>query len=90
VSMDLEEFEELRREVEEAKTQADRGTGALEQLKARLKETFRCASLEQAKALRARLKKKLRRAERDYQKELKRFKAEYQERMDGETHETEE
>lgn len=58
----------LKREVEEAKANADRAQGALDELMDRLKQEFDCDSLKDAKALLADLQEKEEQAESAYLK----------------------
>jgi len=53
-----EEYRRLKKEVEEAKAEADRAQGALDQLLTRLKEEFGCKDLKEAKALLTQLRLK--------------------------------
>lgn len=58
MSITEEQYRKLKREVEEAKSEADRAKGALEHLMKRLKEEFKCDTLKEAKALLAELEGK--------------------------------
>ena len=45
-----DQYRRLKREVEEAKAEADRARGSLDQLMKRLKDEFGCETLKEAKA----------------------------------------
>ena len=49
--MDIERFTKLKKQVEHASREQAKTEGALEQLKARLKEEFGCSSLKKADQL---------------------------------------
>jgi predicted transcriptional regulator len=72
-----EEFEKLKQEVEQARTEAERAQGARDQLMARLKNEFDCDSLEDAKVKLADLKKKKEVAEKLFEKQLRQYKAKW-------------
>jgi len=76
--MNEDQFKRLRKEVEDARTEADRAQGALDQLMSRLKEEFDCSDLKSAKKLLEELRAKKERAAaafdkaaRDYEKKWK-------------------
>lgn len=68
--MNEDQFRRLKREVEEAKAEADRAQGALDQIMARLKEEFDCTDLKSAKKLLAELSAKRDRAEASFNKAM--------------------
>jgi hypothetical protein len=79
--IDLKRFAKIKQQAEEAKSEADRARGALEQLMARLKKEFGCTTLKQAKRL---LRKKI--EERDYaealfNEALRAFESEYKDAL---------
>lgn len=65
-----EQYRKLKREVEQAKSDADRAQGSLDQLLARLKEEFNCKNLEEAKSLLRRLGKEAEDAKREFERHL--------------------
>lgn len=71
-----EKYRKLKQQVEEAKGEADRAQGALDQLLARLKEEFDCSNLKEAKAKLAELESKKKKAESVFEKVL----ADYEEK----------
>lgn len=77
MSIDLERFSQLKREVEKKRKEADHAEGKLSQLKADLKKEFDCTSLKQADTLLTKLKKELEQEEQEYEAKL----AQFEERM---------
>jgi len=72
-----EEYEELKQEVEAAKSKAARAAGALEQSKKKLKEDFDCNSLGEAKKLLATTEASLEKASEEYRKLEKAYRAKW-------------
>lgn len=69
--MNEDQYRKLKREVEQAKAEAERAQGALEQLMRRLGEEFECEDLKEAKRLLMDLQEKKEKAERAFDKALK-------------------
>lgn len=69
--MNEDQYRRLKREVEQAKAEAERAQGALEQLMKRLKEEFECEDIKSAKKLLAELQEKKEKAERAFDRALK-------------------
>ena len=69
-----ESYRKLKREVDEAKTDADRAKGALDQLMTQLKNEFQCESLKEAKALLEELQEKRDKAQKKFDAALKDYK----------------
>jgi len=63
-------YRRLKREVEDAKTEADRAKGALTQLMKQLKEEFDCDDLKAAKAMLADLEAKRDKAQKKFEHSL--------------------
>ena len=68
-----ESYKRLKREVEEAKSEASRAQGALDQLLTRLKEEFECDTLEAAKKALAELGRKKEEAQEKFEKAMKSY-----------------
>lgn len=64
------EFKTLKQEVEDAKGEAERAKGALDQLMSQLKSEFECEDLKQAKTLLDTLTAKKEKAEREFEREM--------------------
>lgn len=64
-------YRQLKQQVEEAKSEADKAKGALEQLMSQLKSEFDCEDLKEAKVLLGKLQTKRDRAQEDFEKEMK-------------------
>lgn len=64
------EFKTLKQEVEDAKGEAERAKGALDQLMSQLKSEFECEDLKQAKTLLDTLTVKKEKAEREFEREM--------------------
>lgn len=71
------QFKELKREVENAKTEADRAQGALSQLVATLKNEFGCKTPGEAKEKLAQLRKEADTAEQEFETALKTYRKEF-------------
>ncbi len=65
-----DQFRRLKREVEVAKSEADRAQGALEQLMQRLKSEYGCDTLKQAKQKLTELQQELEKAKKEFEKEM--------------------
>lgn len=67
------EYRRLKQEVEDAKSEANKAKGALEQLMSQLKEDFDCDDLKSAKRLLEELKTKRDKAQKDFEKEMQTY-----------------
>jgi predicted nucleic acid-binding Zn-ribbon protein len=65
-----DQYRRLKREVDEAKTEADRASGALKQLMKQLKEEFDCEDVKTAKALLAELEEKRDKVQKRFERSL--------------------
>jgi len=72
-----EQYRKLKRDVEEAKSEADRAEGALAQLLKRLEEEFHCDNLKEAKAMLTDLSNKEERAQTIFEKSLKDYETKW-------------
>lgn len=72
----LSELAELKKEAEQARREADKAAGALEQLHQRLQDDFGCASVDEARKELVRLEKEEKALLRQYEK----LRQEYTER----------
>lgn len=77
--IDLEEFQDLKKKAERAKSEADRAEGALEQQMAKLKADFECDSVEQAEEVLSKLKREEKEIEADYEEKLVELRAKWPE-----------
>jgi len=68
-----ETYRKLKREVEDAKSESDKAKGALNQLMANLKVTFKCDTLKEAKDKLADLEEKKDKAQKAFDKALKEY-----------------
>ena len=78
---DLRRYERLKREVDEAQSEADRAVGAREQALRTLCEEFKCDSLAEARERRKKLEAQLKDAEVDYDGALDEFEREFADRL---------
>ena len=69
--MNEEDYRKLKRDVENARAEAERAKGAYDQLLAQLKEEYQCNSVEEAQALFRELVAKKDKAEKAFEKALK-------------------
>lgn len=69
-SITEDSYRRLKREVDEAKTEADRAKGALTQLMKQLKEEFECEDVKEAKTLLAELEEKRDKAQKRFERSL--------------------
>lgn len=69
-----EEFEKLKRQVEDAKAEADRAQGAYDQLMERLKKEFNCKTLEEAKILLVKIQRQREEAGKVFQTKMDDYK----------------
>lgn len=65
------EFKQLKQEVEDAKEEASRAKGALDQLMSQLETEFDCKDLKEAKELLAELTEKRDKAAREFERAMK-------------------
>ena len=68
-----EQFQALRQEVDEAKSEADRAQGALDQLNVRLRDEFGCRTLKEAKTKLSELQDQQAAAEKEFDTALKEY-----------------
>ena len=66
-------FRELKDEVQEARTAADKAKGAVETLVKNLQDEFKCKNPKEAKELLEELKKEADKAEKEFDKALKAY-----------------
>ena len=85
MTVDLETYKKLKDQAEQAKAQANRAAGAVEQLMGELYEKFECSTLDEANALLARLEKQAQAAEEVYRDELTYFESEWGDYLDQHT-----
>jgi hypothetical protein len=79
--LDPKTFLRLKEEVEEERRQADQAQGSLNQIAARLKETFNCPDLQAAEKLDKKLEKEEEKLEREYQKAEQAFRSKRKEKI---------
>lgn len=73
----VDEYQSLKAKVDNAKTEADKASGALERAKAELKREYGCDSLDEANKLLRKMEKEEKRVSGDYNKALDAFEAEW-------------
>lgn len=81
MSIDLDEYQSLKRKSEKAKADFARAEGALGQQMKKLKDDFDCASVEAAEKLLKSLEKEEEKAEQKYNEELESFKEKWGEEL---------
>ena len=74
MSIDIQEYTNLKKRADSLKSQADRAQGALEQHMKKLKEEFNCESIAEAEELLNQLKDEQKKIEVSYNKALGEFK----------------
>lgn len=72
--INLEEYQQLKRKSEKAKSDVARAEGALEQQMKKLKDDFNCDSIVEAEELLTQFENEEKQAEEQYEKELSMFK----------------
>lgn len=75
----LEQFNRLKKEVEEADREKERSQGALDQLKKELQEKFGCKSFEEARRLLAKKREKLLKEKVQFDKDVETFREDFRE-----------
>jgi hypothetical protein len=80
MAISVEEFDNLKRRVEKLQSERDKAAGVLEQLKEQLKKEFGLSSIKEAKALLRELEHEREEAEKQFNKDLKAFEKEWEER----------
>jgi hypothetical protein len=83
MAVDLEEYKKLKRMADDAKAQADRAHGALEQLMGELKNVYQCNSLAEGEALLETYNAEAELLEAAYYKEMEMFKTQWGDYLDG-------
>jgi hypothetical protein len=83
--MNADRFKALKVEVEEDRAASLRAQGALDQLMKRLKDEFKCTTLEQARNLLEQLRYGCNRMEKKFNRELDAYERKWK-RETGETH----
>lgn len=74
----LQKYTRLKKEAETAQQEADRAEGALDQLKTSLKDEFGCSTIEKAKTLLTKLKRKEQDANTEFEEALETFENEWE------------
>ena len=69
----LKEYNQLKKEVEEDRAEADRAEGALAEIMKRLKDEFGCSTIAIAKKQQKKLKKQVEDIESEYDKAVKSY-----------------
>ena len=77
--MDIRRWEKLKGEVERLQREVDRAEGVLSSLMDRLKNEHGCKSLEEAKSILEKMKKKADRTENNYNAVLEEFERKWKE-----------
>ena len=72
------QYRQLKQEVEDAKSEAERAKGALDQLMSQLKSEFDCDDLRSAKALLEDLQAKRDKAQRAFETEMSTYEKKWQ------------
>ena len=83
MSINLQEYSALKEKTEHLQREADKAAGVLESTMAKLKEDFDCDTLEEAEELLSKLDEEAGAAGVKYTKELKKFKDEFGELLNG-------
>lgn len=73
-------WRKLKRDVEQARTEAERAAGALQELKRQLATDFQCQSLAQARALSFSLERKIKKAEQLITKSIDRYEKKWKQK----------
>jgi SOS-response transcriptional repressor LexA len=81
--MDLREFEQIKAKVEKTKKELAKAEGVLSEHMRRLKDEFGCSSVEEAEKKLEQLQNKKVVLEEKYTKRLKKFKADWSEKLSG-------
>lgn len=84
MTISVKEYERLQKDVEKARSEADRAEGAVEQLLGRLKEEFDCSSVDEGDKLQRKLDEEAEKAEEAFDDALAEFKEEWNEVMEVE------
>lgn len=82
MSINLAEFQTLRKKCEDLKSQADRAAGALEQRMKELANEFGCNSVEEGQKLLAQMSKDLEEKENTYKTKLAEFKEKWEKELE--------
>jgi chromosome segregation ATPase len=72
--MDLNEYQELKQQIEKSRRAVERATGGLAQLLKELKEKFGCNDIAQAKKIYKRMQKDLEMLEDEYKEKCRQLK----------------
>lgn len=78
---DLKDLVQLKRKVEQLKSDRDKATGALEQEMKKLKKEFDCDSLEEGETLLEKLTRKAEEAEEEFETAYTEFMAKWKEKL---------
>lgn len=79
--MDLDEYKNLKERAEQAKREADRAAGALEQTMTRIKTEFGCATLKEARAKLAKLEVEENELGREFDTKLQAFSTKWKDQL---------
>ena len=77
MTIDLDQYHRLKKKADQARADADRAEGALEQLMKKLQDDFNCDSIIDAEELLTQFKNEEKHAEESYEKELTNFEGKW-------------
>ena len=75
--MNLERYERLKRQIEQAKAKRDRAVGAKQQLLQELKSRFKCSSIKEAKRRLIKIQRRTTKLESMLNKSVRKFEKRY-------------
>ncbi len=81
--MDLDEYRQLKEEIEQLRRRADRAAGAKENILTQLHKEFNCNSVEQAEEMLVKEQRELEKKEKKLEKMMQEYREKWQELIDG-------
>ena len=81
MSIDVAEYKRFKSKVDSIRQEGDREKGSLDATKRRIMEEFGCKTLEEAKALEARIRKEAEELEVQYDDSMEKFKKQWEEEL---------
>jgi len=82
MAIDLKRFERIKDDVEKKQREVNRAEGSLSTQMTRLKQDFKCETLEQAEELLEKIKTKMERVDKQFQEKMEEFDEEWSGKLD--------
>ena len=77
MTIDLEQYQEMKDKIDKLQRDKDRAEGALSEMMKELNDKYECTTIEEAEQLALQLKREARQLEKDYEEAMEQFQAKW-------------